>query len=73
MMLKYFFNSTTNFQSSVVMSFLKCSFKQSIDFLESIEVKLSFGSKCLPDMMLGYPAREIATDPVFLRASVNFL
>jgi len=52
---------------------LKCYFKQSIDLRDITEHSISFGSKCLPDIILGSPPKDIATEPFFLRAYVNFL
>lgn len=52
---------------------MKCSFRQPIDFLEISEHSISFGSKCLPDIMLGSPPIDIATEPFFFLAYVSFL
>jgi hypothetical protein len=71
--LKYFFNSIISFHSSLVTSGLKCYFKQSIDLRDMAEHNISLGSKCLPDIILGSPPNDIATEPFFLRAYVNFL
>lgn len=67
-MLKYFFSSMINFHSSFETSGLKCYFRQSIDLLLMTDTSMSLGSKCRPDIMLGSPPNDIATEPFFFLA-----
>ncbi len=72
-MLNNNFNFLTRFQSSVLISSLKCSFNESIDSLVICDTSSSLSSKCLPYIILFSPFNLIPTEPVYFLASFKLL